>query len=111
MDEELKEKVEEPTNTETSKSQTSEEQKGFSITSMILGIVSLVLLFIPSSASFLLITGCGVLAIIFGIKGKKLAGVGMAKAGFIMGVIALSLEAALLLFSFALGAAIVSALF
>lgn len=70
---------------------------GLSITSMILGIVGLVFTFIPG-LNFLGIL-CGILAIIFGIIGKnkiqgsngELSGLGMAKAGLILGIVTLGL--------------------
>lgn len=64
-------------------------RKGFSITSMVLGIVSLVL-FCVWYASI----PCGILAIIFGIIGKKRAGRGMAIAGLVTGLIAIVLYVA-----------------
>ena len=78
-------------------------KKGLSITSMILGIVSIVWSF-----NFLISVACGVLAIIFGLKGKKMGGKGMAKAGFITGIIGLSLQAIIFLVGVMLGAAIIS---
>lgn len=80
-------------------------KKGLSITSMILGIVSIVWSF-----NFLISVACGVLAIIFGLKGKKMGGKGMAKAGFITGIIGLSLQAIIFLVGVMLGAAIISSI-
>ena len=67
--------------------------KSLSIASMVLGIVALCLLF-----EGLISTTCAILAIIFGVKGKKRANRKMAKAGFIMGIVALSLKAFLIIF-------------
>lgn len=67
--------------------------KGESIASLALGIVSI--LFV---SRFIIAVACGVLAIIFGIKGKKRGGQGMATAGFITGIIGLSLQAVLFVF-------------
>ncbi len=63
-----------------------QEKKGLSITSMVLGIVSIVLccvyyISIPSS----------ILAIIFGAVGMKKGGKGMAIAGIVCGIIGLAL--------------------
>lgn len=80
-------------------------KKGLSITSMILGIVSIVWSF-----NFLISVACGVLAIIFGLKGKKMGGKGMAKAGFITGIIGLSLQAIMFLVGVMLGAAVISSI-
>lgn len=80
-------------------------KKGLSITSMILGIVSIVWSF-----NFLISVSCGVLAIIFGLKGKKMGGKGMAKAGFITGIIGLSLQAIFILIALLFGAAIMTSI-
>lgn len=80
-------------------------KKGLSITSMILGIVSIVWSF-----NFLISVSCGVLAIIFGLKGKKMGGKGMAKAGFITGIIGLSLQAIFILIALMFGAAIMTSI-
>ena len=69
----------------------SSDSKGLSIASMVLGIVSLCLI-----GEGLVSTVCGVLAIVFGIKGQKRANPKMAKAGFIMGIVSLSLKALLI---------------
>lgn len=60
--------------------------KGLSIASMVLGIVSVVLFCI----SYVSIP-CAILAIIFGIVGKKKGGRGMAIAGLVLGIIAIAL--------------------
>ena len=62
------------------------ERKGFNISSMVLGIISIVTLCIwyaslPSS----------ILAIIFSVAGRKDAGRGMGIAGMVLGIIALAL--------------------
>lgn len=66
---------------------TPTEKKGLSIASMVLGIVSLV--FCCNTWVCII---CSILAIIFGVVGKKKGGVGMAKAGLIMGIIALAIS-------------------
>lgn len=78
------------------------EKKGFSIASMVLGIVSLVCfcycyISIPSS----------ILAIIFGILGKKKGGKGMAIAGLVLGIIAIALFIILILVPIITSAAII----
>ena len=62
------------------------EKKGFNITSMILGIVSIVLF-----CFWYISVPCAIIAIIFSIAGKKEAGRGMGVAGMILGIIAISL--------------------
>lgn len=75
-----------------------DQRKGLSIASMVLGIVSLVIW-----ANFLISVTCGILAIVFGNIGKKRAGQKMAKAGFIMGIIALSIRVALVVLTILAG--------
>ena len=60
--------------------------KGLSIAAMILGIVSVVLCCI-----WYLSIPCAILAIIFGVIGKKRDGRGMAIAGLVLGIIAIGL--------------------
>ncbi len=69
-----------------------QEKKGLSIASMVLGIVSLVLW-----CFWYLSIPCAILAIIFGIIGKKRAGKGMAIAGLVLGIITLVILGILLL--------------
>ena len=69
------------------------DSKSLSIASMVLGIVALCLLF-----EGLISTTCAILAIVFGAKGKKRANKKQAKAGFIMGIVALSLKAFFIIF-------------
>lgn len=78
------------------------DKKGLSIASMILGIISIVFFF----KSFISVA-TGVLAIVFGLKGKKMDGKGMAKAGFITGIIGLSIQAIFFLTGVILGLAFV----
>lgn len=86
--------------TETTNTVTT-EKKGFSIASLVLGIVSIVLcciwyISIPSA----------IMAIIFGILGKKQGGKGMATAGLVLGIIGVALVIIYLLFLGALIAGI-----
>lgn len=62
------------------------EKKGFSITSMVLGIVSIVFCCVTYIS-----VPCAILAIIFGVIGKKRGAKGMATAGFVLGIVTLSL--------------------
>lgn len=63
------------------------EQKGLSIAAMVLGIVSVALFCL-----WYLSIPCAILAIIFGVIGGKKGGKGMAKAGLILGIIAIALD-------------------
>lgn len=62
------------------------ERKGFNITSMILGIVSIVLF-----CFWYVSIPCSIIAIIFSIAGRKNEGHGMGIAGMILGIIAIAL--------------------
>ena len=52
------------------------KSNGLSIASLVLGLVGLIIAALP----------CGIMAIIFGLMGKKRGGNGMATAGFILGI-------------------------
>lgn len=86
MDEENKVEVNETTNAPVN------ERKGFNITSMILGIISVVCF-----CWWYVSVPCAIIAIIFSVAGKKDAGKGMGTAGMILGIIALVLWALMLL--------------
>ena len=86
MDEENKVEVNETTNAPIN------ERKGFNITSMILGIISVVCF-----CWWYVSVPCAIIAIIFSVAGKKDAGKGMGTAGMILGIIALVLWALMLL--------------
>lgn len=60
--------------------------KGLSIAAMVLGIVSVVFCCV-----WYLSIPCAILAIIFGVIGKKRDGRGMAIAGLVLGIIAIAL--------------------
>ena len=66
------------------------ESKGLSITSMVLGIVALVLF-----CFWYLSIPCAILAIVFAIIGRKKGGKGMATTGLILGIIALVIDVVL----------------
>lgn len=94
MDDEMK-KEETTSSTEETASSTVEEpkvevlgqeEKGFSIASMVLGIISVVLCCI-----YYISIPCAILALIFGIAGKSKGGKGMAITGIILGIITLAL--------------------
>jgi len=72
------------------------ENKGLSIASLVLGIVAVVLCCFGWVSII-----CAVLAIIFGVVGKKKGGAGMAKAGLILGIIALAVYAVLYIIALA----------
>ena len=63
-----------------------EENKGYSIASMVLGIIS-VILFCFTYISI----PCAILAIIFAVVGKNKGGKGMATAGLVLGIISVAL--------------------
>lgn len=75
-----------------------DNRKGLSIAALVLGIVSIVFI-----KSFIISVACGILAIIFGNKGKTRGGKGMATAGFITGIIGLSLQVIFFLIGVVLG--------
>ncbi len=70
-------------NTYTNSSNT--ESKGFSIASMVLGIISLVFCCV-----WWITFPCAILAIIFSVIGKKKGGKGMATTGLVLGIIAIA---------------------
>ena len=80
----------------------NQEKKGLSIASMVLGIISVVLFCI-----WYISLPCSILAIIFGIVGRKKGGKGMAIAGLVLGIIAISLYGLGLLGIFSIGSALV----
>ena len=102
------EEIQEIEEIKESKTLPENNKKGMGISSMVLGICSIVFSF-----KFLIGLPCGILAIVFGVKGKKTAGRKMAEAGFITGIIGLSLQVVLFLliwlFAFAFLGAISSA--
>lgn len=80
------------------------EQKGMSIASLILGIVSLVLFCL-----WYLSLPCAIIAIILGVMGRKKGGKGMATAGIVLGAIAIVLVVVILILA-AIGIAAFSAM-
>lgn len=70
---------------------------GLAISSMVLGIIGILFIFVPG-LNFIGIL-CGILAIVFGIisknriaaSGETLSGTGMAQAGFILGTITIAI--------------------
>lgn len=67
---------------------TTAEKKGFSIASMVLGIIALIRVHV-----WYIAIPCSILAIVFSIVGKKKGGRGMATAGLVLGIIAIVLTA------------------
>lgn len=76
------------------------ERKGFNITSMILGIVSLI-----TFCAWYISIPAGIIAIIFSVIARKDAGRGMGVAGMIMGIIGLIIA---VLWLFVLGSMILA---
>lgn len=64
------------------KAEKSAESKGMSIAALVLGIISLVMLCI-----WYISIPCAILAIIFGILGRKKGGKGMGTAGLVLGIL------------------------
>lgn len=73
------EKIEEPRTEEVTN---EKETKGFGITAMVLGIISIILFCVPYIS-----VPCAILSIIFGIIGIKKLGKGMAITGLVLGII------------------------
>ena len=94
MDEEEKnvEPIKSSDEVKTETTQTG-ERKGFNITALILGIISLI-----SFCAWYISIPSGIIAIIFSIAGKKDAGRGMGVAGMVMGIIAIVLTILWLVF-------------
>lgn len=86
MDEEKKEQQEKEEVVKTEvvepKTEKSVESKGMSIAALVLGIVSVVMLCI-----WYISIPCAILAIIFGILGRKKGGKGMGTAGLVLGIL------------------------
>lgn len=78
---------------EENKEEVVVESKGFSIASMVLGIISIVLFCI-----WYLSIPCAILAIIFGIVGMKKGGKGMAISGLVLGIIAVAIVGIFVIF-------------
>lgn len=92
-------------NENTSNFDGNTESKGFSIAALVLGISA----FVVNKAGILALA-CAVLAIIFGVKGQKQAGKGIAKAGMILGIVYLAWFALAFILVTVLGVAFLSGL-
>lgn len=88
------------TNTTVNTTKTNSEKKGFNITSMILGIVSIVFLCV-----WYISLPCSIMAIIFSIAGKHYGGRGMGVAGLVLGIIALVLLVVIVVLAITAGTA------
>jgi len=97
--------VQENVATQTTTTAVPTEKKGFSIASMVLGIVAVVCCCI-----WYISIPCAILAIIFAIVGKKKGGRGMATAGLILGIIAIVLYVLLIILGIGAMAGIASAM-
>ena len=86
MDEEKNMEVQGQNTTTYNANNAPVERKGFNITSMILGIVSIVLF-----CFWYISIPCSIIAIIFSIAGRKYAGRGMGITGMVLGIIAIAL--------------------
>lgn len=86
MDEEKKEQQEKEEGVKAEvvepKVEKSAESKGMSIAALVLGIISLVMLCV-----WYISIPCAILAIIFGILGRKKGGKGMGTAGLVLGIL------------------------
>ena len=74
--------MDEEKNEQVNASASLDDRKGFNITSMVLGIISVV-----SFCWWFVSLPCGIIAIIFGIAGRDRGGRGMGVAGLILGII------------------------
>lgn len=83
---------------ENTENQIENKISGFTIASLVLGIVSLVLWCV-----WFVSIPCSILALIFGIIGVKKKGKGMAIAGIVTGAISLAIWVVLFLGAFAYG--------
>ncbi len=83
----------------------TQESKGLSIASMVLGIISVVLFCI-----WYISVPCAILAIIFGIVGMKKGGRGMGVAGLVLGIVALAILVIIYLLAFIGVASLTSAI-
>lgn len=75
-------------NTEVNELNSQDQSKGYSISSLVLGLVGILIFALP----------CGILAVIFGLKGRNKGGRGMATAGFILGIADLACWLLLMIF-------------
>ena len=81
----------------------NEENNGYSVTSLVLGLASIVCFFM----NWLLAIICSITAIIFGAIGRKKAAKGMGTAGMVIGIIVTALIVILFIFTMIFAASIV----
>ena len=84
------------------KTVTEQEDNGFSVTSLILSLASIVCFFINGLLSLV----CSILAIIFGVIGRKRGAKGMGTAGMVIGIVVTVLIAIIFIFTVVLAASI-----
>lgn len=89
MDEEKNNENQDPITSSTN----TVERKGFNITSLVLGIISVITMCWCWYAS----VPAGIIAIIFSVAGKNDAGRGMGVAGLVLGIIGLVITVAFLI--------------
>ena len=99
MEEDKKEEIVEIKKEENSEKEkveeTKKEKKGFCISALVLGFISLVFFCL-----WYISIPCGILAIIFGILGIKSLNKGMAIAGLVTGAIGLVISSVIIIFLF-----------
>ena len=81
----------------------NEENNGYSVTSLVLGLASIVCFFM----NWLLAIICSITAIIFGAIGRKKGSKGIGTAGMVIGIIVTILIVVMFIFTFILAASIV----
>lgn len=89
----------------TSETVPASERKGFNITSLVLGIISVVF-----CCTWYVVLPTGIMAIIFSIAGKKYGGKGMGTAGMILGIIGLVLCVLIWVYAFLMIGAVTSSI-
>lgn len=71
-----------------------EEKQGLSVASLILGIIAILCLFEHGVLNI----ACAILAIVFGVKGRKQGAKGLGTTGMVLGIVSLVLCAIVLIF-------------
>lgn len=89
---------------QTNNATVNQEQNGLSITSLILGIASIVFMFINAVVAIL----CSILAIIFGAIGRKKGSRGIGTAGMVIGIIVTVIEVIIIIVAAVMVASVTS---